>query len=486
MNHGASTENHPRRQMVSFGPTDGYSPSVTPSGFENYRTRTPTHAPSTPHSFHGSQSSVPNELENGPPFYGQGPTAVISNGSNGQIDEVRLYQQPRQKPRTDSQHIAPAQGNYAVVPPPTQADTYDGLLYYLQNQFADAELADYTLELRYSDDHAPPVRIPGHTLMFARSPTLKALIQAQGQENNGSFKTLLIESNDRFLRSDGFWMAVQRLYGGPLLDPGTAAIHQLPRTARQLAPVPGTPADRFDLALGYTAAGHILGIPPVINRGAELAGMLINWDTVEKALDFALDGGLDAQWSYSTKEETKSPSTYGPAVNMIIFSAMTFLITNFPPNFDLDTSVRELGQNPRLPPVREDRPAPLNPRLSLIKFGDHPSEESVRSESGGSVSVTLSKVLLNLPFHLLKYVLESPRLGNVEGWANISLRQKAMHAVIEERERRRLTALRSAYVPEKTKDRFDDTVRWQEAVSPHGPEGTPTLMRTWFDSGVAT
>ena len=484
---GPGADNYARRQMISFGPTDGYSPSATPSGYENQRLA--AYDPITPHSFHGSQSSAPNEQENGPAFYSQYPTAVISNGSNGHIEEVRLFQQPRPKPRAGSQALtsvnANANANFSGHPmgPPPMVDHLDGLVNYVQAQFADSELSDYTLELRYSDDRAEPVRIPGHGLIFGRSPTLKSLMKAQAQVNNGdglTGKSLLIESDDRFLRSDGFWMAMQRLYGGPLLDMGAAAMQHLPRTSQQTHPMPGTAADRCDLGLGYAAAGHILQIPPVVNRGAEIAGHFVNWDTIERALDFALDGGVDPQWTYGAQpEQIKSPSTYGPAVNIIIYGALNFIVSAFPPDFELDTSVGEPITNRRLPTVSEDRSS--NSRLSFIKFGDHFSEESVKSDSGTSITATLSKVLLNLPFHLLKYVLESPRLGNVEGWASTNLRQKVMHKVIEERERRRTRILSSAQVPQ-SRSKFDDNVRWQEAVVPHsGHDGAPILARTWIE-----
>lgn len=481
-NNQVSMENPARRQMVGFVPTDGNSPSATPSGFDS--PRFPPYDPSAAHSFHGSQSSAPNEQDNNPSFYGQYPTAVISNGSNGHIDEVRVYQQPRMKPRSGTPGLAPHTINYAMGPPPVHTDNYDGLLTYLTNQFADSEFADYVLELRYSDDRAPPVRIPGHNLMFARSPYLKTLIKAQSPESNGlTVKPLFIESDDRFLRSDGFWMAVQRLYGGPLLDLGAAAIHYLPPSARQTTPMPGTPADRFDLAIGYAAAGHILQIPPVVARGIELASMTVNWDTIEKALDFALDGGLDAHWSYRTRAQPTCPATYGPAVNMLIHAALSFIVSAFPPGFELDTSVGVPPFNHRLPTIPLERSPAQNPRLSFIKFGDHPSEDSIKSEPSSS-QVTLSRVLLNLPFHLLKYILESPRLGNVEGWASETLRQKAMHTIIEEREKRRLKVVASPYVPPKTHDQYDDTVRWQESVDHHGgPEGSPGLVRTWFEMG---
>lgn len=482
ISQGPNADNFARRQMISFGPADGYSPSAIPSGFENQRLA--AFDPTTPHSFHGSQSSVPNEQENGPAFYSQYPTAVISNGSNGHIEEVRVYQNSKLKPRNGSQVLTPANANFSGHPmgPPPMVDHLDGLVNYIQSHFSDSELADYTLELRYSDDRAEPVRIPGHGLIFARSPTLKALMKAQAQVNNGdglTGKSLLIESDDRFLRSDGFWMALQRLYGGPLLDMGAAAMQHLPRTSQQQPPMPGTAADRCELGLGYAAAGHILQIPPVVSRGAEIASHFVNWETIEKALDFALDGGIDSQWTYGAQPEAKSPSTYGPAVNLIIYGALNFVVSAFPPDFELDTSVAEPTTNRRLPSVPDHQPS--NSRLSFIKFGDHPSEDSVKSESGASITATLSKLLLNLPFHLLKYVLESPRLGNVEGWASTNLRQKVMHNVIEERERRRTKISSSAQLP-RSKTHLDDNVRWQEAVSPHGGhDGTPILTRTWVE-----
>ena len=485
INQGPGGDNFPRRPVISFGPPDGYSPSATPAGFENQHLT--TFDPTTPHSLHGSQSSAPNEQENGPASYNQYPTAVISNGSNGHIEEVRLFQQPKPKPRSSSQALTSvnANANFSGHPmgPPPMVDHLDGLVNYIQAQFADSELADYTLELRYSDDRAEPVRIPGHGLIFGRSPTLKSLMKAEAQVNNGDVLTgrsLLIESDDRFLRSDGFWMALQRLYGGPLLDMGAAAMQHLPRTSQQSYPMPGTAADRCDLGLGYAAAGHILQIPPVVTRGAEIAGHFVDWDTIERALDFGLDGGMDSQWTYGAQPgHAKSASTYGPAVNVIIYGALNFIVSAFPPNFELDASVGEPMNNRRLPAVPEDRPA--NSRLSFIKFGDHPSEESVKSESGASITATLSKLLLNLPFYLLKYVLESPRLGNVEGWASNNLRLKVMHDVIEERERRRTKVASNPHVAQ-SKSKFDDDVHWQEAVISHsGHDGSPLLTRTFIE-----
>ena len=171
-------------------------------------------------------------------------------------------------------------------------------------------------------------------------------------------------------------------------------------------------------------------MPPVVNRGVDVAMQFIHWETIEMALDFALDGGLDTRWTSNITGYTSSPSTYGPTVNMLIENALNFIITNFPPTFELDASVTQTSHNRRLPLIMENRPILPNPRLSSIKFGDHPSEDAVRSTSSKSPSATLSKVLLNLPFPLLRYVLESSRLGNVQGWATTALREKVMHRVL--------------------------------------------------------
>lgn len=467
---------------LSFGIHEGYSPSATPVGFD---ARVNAYDPSTPHSLPGSQSSAPVENENGPAFYSHYPTAVISNGTNGHVDEVRLYQQPRPKPRTGSQPM-PQAANFSTHvngQPPIPMDHLDGLVSYLQSQFADPSFADYTLELRYSDDRAPPVRIPGHNIMLARSPTLKSIMLHQAHNDGLMVRTLLIESDDRFLRSDGFWMAVQRLYGGPLLDMGVlGSINPSPNT-QSSSPMPGTPADRFQLALGYAAAGQILQIPPVVSRGIEIASHFISWNTVEKALDFALDGGLDSQWTGQNGQvQEQTSSTYGPAVNMLIHSALSFAITSFPAGFRLDTSVEHSPRNQRLPPVPESRPTGHNHRLSFIKFGDHPSEETSKTSSVNYITTVLSRILLELPFHLLKYVLESSRLGNVQGWATTVLRQEVMHAVVEERERRRIKIHASSVSnhERKTLTRDWDAVGWEESVQPlDGNEAAPTLSRTW-------
>ncbi|KAH6707790.1 hypothetical protein BKA61DRAFT_134560 [Leptodontidium sp. MPI-SDFR-AT-0119] len=470
-------DNHARRQMVSFGPPEGYSPSATPVTADPRMNLNP----STPHSYHGSQSSVANDPD-APAFYSQYPTAVISNGSNGHIDQVRLYQA---LPKAIGTHaVGPAPGVF-VPPGLSSMDQFDGLLYYLQQQFADPTFADYTLELRYSDDRAEPVRIPGHNLLFARSLTLKNLMTAQARQSNNdgqTVPTLLIESSDRFLCSDGFWLAAHRLYGAPLMEVGMHGGATMVANAESVGP----PAARFDLALGYAAAGKLLDIPPVVTRGMEVASQLLSWNTIEKAFDFALDGGLDAQW-FAGPPGLRAAShhrvpTYSPMSNILIHHSLQFIISNFPAGFVLDPTVGEPTHNRRLPTIPQ---AGHNPRLSAIKFGDHPSEDSSRTVAENPATATLSKLLLNLPWDLLKYILDSPRLGNVQGWATTVLRQSTMNAVIEEREKRRIKVLETPHVSNeerKANGKDWEVVGWMEKVDKSlAKDSVPTITRSWVD-----
>jgi hypothetical protein len=442
--------------------------------------------PSTPHSFQGSQSSARSEHGNGPAFYNQySQNTPVVNGSNIPIHAAQaLVQLSRPKPHSVSQAATPVLNAYhpslMMQPPPMPEDRFDGLARYVQEQFGEHRFADYTLELRFSDDRAPAVRIPGHNIMFARSPFLKSLMLAQHQEVNGdglTAKTLFVESDDRFLRADGFWLAMQRLYGGPLLDLGRImSLRAVPPSMIES----GIRAGRFELALGYAAAGHILQIPPVVNRGIEIAGQSIYLGTLERALDFALDGGLDSSWTLqSASEQRRCPCTYGPTVNLLLQQALNFLIVSFPPSFALNTDVGDFVHNRRLPEVPTEEAPPRNTaRLSHITFGDHhPSEES----ASHTENTVISKVLINLPYHLLKYVLESSRLGNGNGtWVTRDVRTKVMHDIIDEREKRRLRVTSNDHLIHEMRIKDEKNwavVAWKESVEP----GTAVITRIFDD-----
>lgn len=464
-NPGADT--FARRQMASNRASEGYSPSGTPVGFD---ARENGYPPSTPRSVHGSQSSGPHDHDGGQAFYGQYPTAVISNGSNGQIDDVRLYQPSR--PNRDG---PPLPISYPPFP-----DSYDGLVGYIQLSFANPMYADYAIEVRHLEDRVPPISMPGHGIVLAQSPTLKLLMDTalRGTPIPGSTtRTLVVETADRFITSDGFWLAMQRLYGNILLD---ASFFNRPEPPPFF---PKTKLDQVDFALGYAASGRVLQIRSVLCRGVDIAIALVDLNTVERVLDFALEGGLISTWcTQPADQQDREPSspTYGPAVNGLIHRCVTFLVAAFPARLILDTSVGEASHNScRLPIIPYERPPPHghNPRLSQIKFGEYSTDE--RYEISGTTC--FSRVLINLPFPLLKTVMESPMPPQVENWANPSVRQETMWTIVNEREKRRLR-VHASDVPDADRlahPRKWEAVGWQESVRMLNGNLGPCITRTW-------
>ncbi|KAF7871893.1 hypothetical protein EAF04_004000 [Stromatinia cepivora] len=453
-----------RRQILPFGPSEGYSPtgpqiaeSPRFNGFD----------PATAHNIHGSRSSAQVDQDNGlGPHYGHHPSPMPPIGPPP-------YRGVLGYPRKEE--IPWAGGNRR------------DLWFHLREQFAQPEFSDCVLELRYSDDRAAPLRISGHRLIFARSFLLKGLITSGARTNGDSplpTQNILIESDDRYLRSDAFSLAVRYLYGGPILD--LDAMARFPAPYIGSAPMPSTPADRFDFTLGYVAAGVILQIPQIWKTGCAIASQLITWDTAEKALEFALEGGIDWSWSSGVPDvnDVVGRSIYTPCANMLIYNIINLIILSFPPNFELDTTVSDLHFNSRIPHVPDHRPSPTHSRLSSIKFGDHPTEESLRSPSSDPIIATLSRLLLNLPFGPLKHVLESGNGGVIHGHTTHLLRRKVMYPVIEEREKRRQRALASK-VPDEERiknGRQWNTVGWKEVVLPfddHRNEEVPCLKKTW-------
>ncbi|KAG8424028.1 hypothetical protein J3458_000864 [Metarhizium acridum] len=484
------------RPGMAYGPMEAFSPYGNNFG------------PSTPHSFHGSQSSGHPD-DSG--MYHQYPPNGHRNGATGPGEsdghvhnhQGRMFGHPEYSgmmPRAGLPHQGAALD-----------DGSDGFLFFIQQHFGNAELADCTLELRYVDDRAAPVRIPGHRLIFARSRPLAEQVKNQmHQVSDRGMQILLLETRSRWIRSDSFYMAVQRLYGHPLLPIP-------PRNRVESADVTdaGTSSEQLDFALSYAAAGHLLSWMPVVRRGCEVATQLLSWQTLEKVIEFALDGSSDNGSHMSYK--------YGEGSKVLLNAVVTFIVHNLPPTFSLDTAAGHPEQYARLPECPPPSPAskkrgPVvakgssvylgmgrrSQQLTGIQFGDL----SLAEEAGGPDSVTpkaaqqaqpvphvvLSRALINLPFFQLKMILESAGSGNVNGWANAESRYRIIRSAVEEREARRhrtleavlrgrlqsSLSLRSALCSPTPQDMGPwSPLGWQEEILPYGNADGPSLGRKW-------
>ncbi|RDA90909.1 hypothetical protein CP533_4437 [Ophiocordyceps camponoti-saundersi (nom. inval.)] len=486
--------------MMQAANMDNYGRAAANFGhMESYPPYGANYGPSTPHSFHGSQSSGhPDDVG----MYGHFPPGPHRNGGPVLGDDIHHQNaQRRILGPVDYPRMLHGMGPPPPMPP---SDLADGLIGYLQQQFASPELADCTLELRYADQRAPPVRVPGHRLVLGRSHELASRLQKSTLEAGPP--TVVLESDGGWMRSDAFYMAVQRLYGLPLLP-------MPPHGRADSGDVieAGPTKEQLDFCLSYAAAGRLLGWAPVTRRGCEVATQLLSWQTLETVMEFILDGYVDM----GTHESFK----HGDGSQILLDAVAAFLAHNLPPNFRPYT-VTENGQRYGRLPVRLPTPATTpasveasppamasGPSVQLgmgrrpqhiahIQFGDLSICEPETPKTGQTLQpashAMLSRVLLELPWSRIKMLLESPSgLTSFNRWAD-SVR--ALKAVVEEREARRRRAVEAIIdgrlvVSDAVRTALRSTIPqdagqwsllgWQEDMLPSAsPEGS-SLVRKW-------
>ncbi|OAA79279.1 hypothetical protein LEL_02765 [Akanthomyces lecanii RCEF 1005] len=496
----ATTFDNYGRPPMAYAPPDSYPP---------YRNN---YNPSAPHSFHDSHSSM--EEFNQQQYAGRVP---MRNGGPVAEEQQMQGNAGRMFPPPDFHRMMPNPSMPPHLMPPS--DDADQLAGYTQQQFGNPELSDCSLELRYLDDRAPPVRIAAHRFVLNRSPELASLLRQQIQSPSPpdrSQQTVLIETNSKWIRSDAFYMAAQRLYGMSLLQyPGNRNLHIESGDLTEA----GSNVDQLDFALSYAAAGQLLGWGPVTKRGCEVATQLIDWQTIERVLEFALEGHCDLG--------THDAYRYGEGSKVILDAVVTFIVHNFPSTFELDAEVVAPVQYARLP-MHPPPPAPSRPaaqqstiladekpvvqlgkgrrsqKLTNIQFGDlaltesNPASETETPKASRPAQpvshAVLSRILLNIPFTQLKMILESSGSGNVNGWANAESRYRIVKAAVDEREARRVKAVdavaddrvpdaeelrASLRAPEPRNMPRWGALGWHEEMLPYGNPDGPSLGRKW-------
>lgn len=405
-----------------------------------------SNGPLTPGSFHGSHSSrLPDDVYLGrfPVVRGQEPISM-PNGHSPMVPN---------NPMAVS-HIV-EQG------PSHEADT----LHYLRSGALMYNYNDCYVELHFPvphahyRDHPDSVRlkrvlmVPAHRFILASSGAFR---RAMEEKELGPGGVLVYHLGDKYMRSDVVHAAIRTMYGWSLGEgiPETALVV---RDAR----------DDMMLALSYMAVGLDLQLSRVFGYAMRRAINLLSWETVDLALGFALH------------HSALPPRSGGPCrLEELMSNVLGFIIVEFPHDFVLDVNVGD-GEFCRLPrdgtspagsfhssATGSSMPSgqrPSNPELQNIRFGDL-SEQNGHGPAGlaagpgpaprrapGGLNTVLSHIVLNLPYELLKDVLESDNLGraNLER-ANLRMASPdlAQHLPIEEiiaeREARRKRALSRA------------------------------------------
>ncbi|KAL2128152.1 hypothetical protein VTI74DRAFT_9596 [Chaetomium olivicolor] len=428
-------------------PVDGYGRPLVPPAADAYTPNLASHhGPPTPHSFQGSHSSAPAEEH------------VLNHYAAVGYPANPLGQGPlpgMNPPMAGTVH-------------PSMRDQEEALS-FLRHGFSDDTFNDCVLEVRFPDssefqDHPAYrqlqclLRVPGHRFVFSRSPMLAGVMKTQGTMPGG---VIFLELHDEYMRPDVFWYSLRALYGWSLTD------GILP-TDLHLRDV----KDDLKTALSYVATARYLQLPWVYSAAVHRASQLLLWNTIELAVKFV------------SQVVTLSPRNDGFGASELVDQVMAFIVHNFPADFVLDTDAGDYGfprfppcnsapRNPNAPtiangtsskhsrhPSKSQAHMPRNPRvssnlrLSQIQFGDITppkngssdacSESAQASRAPTANDKVLSRILLNLPFELLKQILEHPHLAKASGEISPSSRQTMITEIIAEREARRLQVLDKA------------------------------------------
>ncbi|KZF22854.1 hypothetical protein L228DRAFT_282933 [Xylona heveae TC161] len=402
--------------------------------------------------------------------------------------------------------------------PSPPVDTSDDIKYYLRGKFSDTDFADYLLEIHHPKNAYWYVPFAVHGVIVGRSHFLRYLLLEHRNKpvNPSGMKKVKLLIDDPFIQPGPFAMALRHLYGAPLLTAqDIEGIRAHPTFVDRWTKekwILNNPEDKMEFALSYAAAGYLLDFENITACGVQVAAEFIGWDTVELALSFALEGlsiedpemgsnphpappspigFTDAQTNVQqvrklaiSHGEAYNPSLggkYGVFGVTLMNKILDFIIENIPADFELDTSISQLGRHPRLFVNSETKPNISHPRLAAIQFGELPSEDTSKLEFSTKV---LSKILISLPYVLLKYILESPRLGGVQGWASYKFREKVARNVIREREMRRQNTLAAALNPANTDGaslRSLNYLAWKEVVltNPEVQHHEVEVKREW-------
>lgn len=446
---------------------DGFPPdALPPPGFNH---RHPHHGPPTPHSFHGSQSSTHAD-EGGYPNFPSANSRQYSAHPAGQAQRHMATMSLDPQPGVHY-HLSNGPAPTCAVTRP-QAQTLE----FLRDGVDRAEFSDCTLELHLANLHQPrdgPLLVNCHRLIISQSPVLNQILRSRDIPAGGR---LVLEVQDQYVRPDSFHFTLRTLYGWDLGDGPLPPFHPQRNVE-----------DSFDLALGYAASASYLKLPFVYAKGIHHASHQLHWDTIEKACQFALPSAV---FGHPLRQGiSSSPEAFTPFV--LIDAIMAFLVHNIPANFVLDVNASDCGFS-RLPrsstsgvpgrvgpgiahgtsgsidDAQHNRHGSVShahmprtsrlsvhpdPRLSSIQFGDlsvangrHSMPDGHQTKAATSrppshVDTILSRILLNLPFSMLKQVLEHPGLAQLSGELGPASRLELISSVVAEREARRLATL---------------------------------------------
>lgn len=361
--------------------------------------------------------------------------------------------------------------------------------------FCNLEFADIQLLLSPELSH-PLIVYNLHKAIIAGSPFLHDVMAAK-RHRDGGVDHIRAFTGISFSCSYAFTMALQVLYGVPLVTKET-----LRKFALQGLGLPddnGTGTYSFsieralvDFALCYAAAGAFLARREITERGIDLAIDHISWETAEFILSFGMTPVTymvtcpDVPFSPISPANSRSSSlsiahdTGTPVAGLDHFhdfhyvqaqraqnAALQFITAAVTPEFELYRRAQAHYTPSRIPPALHTLPGSLlsNPRLEEIRFGSFPSFADLRPTD--QAILVPSAMLITLPYPVFMAALDTMK-------ARGNLRTELIKEVVEEREARRLNALRVSLRvdPSKVAPEAYEELKYREFATMEPSENT--------------
>lgn len=342
-------------------------------------------------------------------------------------------------------------------------------------QFTDAQIVLTSMENMFY-----PITFRVHQVLMAQSPVLASILRRKAafEQKNA----INVVSGKKFCLARAFETALQNLYGLPLVD--GPRLKQLTMKALGWE---GCPVEidsiknkgaTIDFAICYGVSGAFLHNREILETGFKLVIELIEWDTLQLALQFGLfaadflvnyDGNASSerppQRNNGTNRRGKKASAAAPEVKAppihenlnkevievwapkVVSAALQFMIRSLPTVFHFDRLAQATSMPDRIPTDLRTVPGSIlaNPKLASVKFGSMGSA----SEQKPSRECTIaSAVFLSLPFERLREAFGIMRQRRV-------LALDLVRAILQEREERRLRALQ-AYAKKHPKAKNDE------------------------------
>ncbi|KAL1968546.1 hypothetical protein VTN77DRAFT_1756 [Rasamsonia byssochlamydoides] len=351
---------------------------------------------------------------------------------------------------------------------------------HLLRSFEGEQFTDAQIVLTSTENMFYPITFRIHQVIVAQSPVLASILKKKAalEQKNA----INITSGKKFCLARAFETALQNLYGLPLVD--GPRLKQLTMKALGWE---GCPVEidsmknkgaTIDFAICYGISGAFLHSREILETGFKLVIDLIEWDTIQLALQFGLfaaeflvsyDVNAPSERPPTTRNGTKgrggkkangAPEVKAPPIHetlnkevvevwapKIVSAALQFMIRSLPTVFHFDRLAQVSSMPDRIPPELRTVPGSIlaNPKLASVKFGSMGSASEQKPSRECSIA---SAVFLSLPFERLREAFGIMRQRRV-------LALDLVKAILQEREERRLRALQ-AYAKKNPKKKEGD------------------------------